>query len=431
MHRVKKYIIQEGQVIPSHIEALFEECFEYNDIQTYGRENYCQFTGFIIQRDKMLVSFPKHYFAKPQIEKGDFLGTTYELNDHLNLLFSTIRKATLKKSERAIGINQDVNSHYPFEAFFYVYNYYKLYGLYTNELERHKLSYSGKISWKKTLEKSPMVISENNLLYLPMVVKKRYNEHVFLTKCMAYVIDNTIDRFSIFLKLERTEFEYRDINFNNKQLILNRLREISQTIFKDIDKGLIRYLISYFENDGYSSDQIQIKLHSFNLIWEDMVETYLNKYFLYVESEGQNQRLVFSTEVNDMKYNFKKEFFYPDIRGLKGHRLEPDHYSNYKGNIYLFDSKYYNEVKGLDYKQVAYYFLLANRKVHSDSNKIYNALILPTKKDSSLSSNKKHFMYDQNFTVDSQVGYKPKSDQDIGFIIHECYLDIQKVMRNY
>lgn len=42
--------------------------------------------------------------------------------------------------------------------------------------------------------------------------------------------------------------------------------------------------------------------------------------------------------------------------------------------MYIFDSKYYVDVKNINYKQLVYHFLFGNKK---GVNKIYDALIVP------------------------------------------------------
>ena len=97
----------------------------------------------------------------------------------------------------------------------------------------------------------------------------------------------------------------------------------------------------------------------------------------------------------------------------------------------MFDSKYYNEIKYLDYKQVSYYFLISSRREHHEEEKVYTALILPIEKNNSIINNKKHFMYDKNFRLERKAFNETEREIDSGFVIHECYLDIQEVMRSY
>lgn len=427
MRFLEKYIIQEGQIIPAFIEEKYKYQFEYNDIEKIGMNFYCKFTGFIIGEKSILISFPKHYFDEEKLIELNHSKSDIDLMHHMNLLFNTISKALLKKSERAIGIKEDINAQYPFTSFFNIYNYYQSYGLYINEVDRYKFNYSGKINWKKTIERSPIVINERNLLYLPLIVEEKAAEHVFITKCMAYAIDSTIEKFKVFLKLEKTNFELSGVSFDNPRLIVNQLREIGHNMFKDIDKNLIKDLIDFYQKISMSSHQVQIKMHTFNLLWEDMVEEYLNKYFSHIDHTDGEIQLVFTANINEKKYNFKKEIFYPDIRKEKGYRIEPDHFSNYQGDLYLFDSKYYNEVKGLDYKQVSYYYLLFNRKEHLNTERIYSALILPTEKSSTKVASKEHFIFNESFSIKNAKADETSS----GFVIFECYLDIQDVMSKY
>ena len=71
---------------------------------------------------------------------------------------------------------------------------------------------------------------------------------------------------------------------------------------------------------------------------------------------------------------------------------------------YIFDAKYYQNLKSLDYKQVSYYFLLKHAEATRDSEnnvvsniQTYNALFLPTELDE---HSEVHFELDSFYNVD-------------------------------
>ena len=423
------FIIQDGSIVPERIYNLFKDNLEIGDISNTKNGYISKFVGFIFCNDKILISFPKHYFSygklfEYQPIKKELQPTLYT---DIRILFKVIQKAAVKKSEKTIGAREELNSNYPFQYFFEVYNYFLKYGLYTNEQEIRQMGYTGKIDWKKTLLKSPTVVSKGNLLYMPFVIKKKIYEHVFISKCMAYVIDSTSTFMSAFIDFKRTDLDIKDINWANKSKIISQLRDIKQSIFKDKQKKLITSLINFFENEYQGNDTIKLKTWSFDLIWEDMIELYLNNYFERINEHGY---IEFSNTKNIKRRNFEKKRFFPDILKEKGRRLEPDYYLIEDNVRYIFDGKYYEEVKELNYKQVAYYFLLKHhegiKKEVGDEIVVtplltHNILILPTDMEQNDKKNYKvHFDLNTEFNRD-----------ETELKIKEQYCNTKDVMKAY
>lgn len=423
------FIIQDGCIVPEKIYKLFKEDLEMGDINKTNKGYISKFVGFIFCNDKILISFPKHYFSYGKL--GEYQPITKELKSTLyadiRILFKVIQKVAVKKSEKTIGVRDELNSNYPFHYFFEVYNYFLKYGLYTDEQEIRKLGYTGKIDWKKSLLKSPMVVSKGNLLYMPFIIKKKIYEHVFISKCMAYVIDSTSNIMSAFADFKRTDLDTKDINWENKSKIISQLRDIKQSIFKDKQKKLITSLINFFENEYKGDHTIKLKTWSFDLIWEDMIGLYLNYYFDSINDQGY---INFSSIKKTQMKKFEKGKFFPDVLRESGRRLEPDYYLVEENARYIFDGKYYDEVRELNYKQIAYYFLLKHHKgteeVVNDEKVViplptHNILILPTDVDLNDTSNYKiHFNLNTDFNRD-----------ETELKIKEQYCNTKNIMKAY
>ncbi len=418
------FIIQEGNILSEGTYTLFKDDFEIGDIGMKENNTYIsKFVGFILKKDKCLISFPKHYFSPSILQKYQpvHADDKLSLNSDIKLLFRVIKKTAVKKSARSIGIHNDINSSYPLYHFFNVYDYFLNYGLYTNKREIKMAGYSGKIDWKNTMLKSPLIVSNNNLLYLPMIMKRIVNEHAFISKCMAYVIDSTADFLSLLINIKRTNLEFRDINWNSNNIIIRYLREIKQSIFKDKQKKLVDSLIKFFENENKGNHSLFIKTRNFDLIWEEMIEFYLQHYF---EKISENGYIQFSNDKNGEIKPFKKRTFYPDIEESKGRSIEPDYYLLEENARYIFDGKYYNEVTELNYKQIAYYFLLKHHESNKNEGELiitYNILILPTHRDTNDENNYvKHFQLNPLFNKD-----------ETNFSVKEQYCNMKNIMQCY
>lgn len=421
------FIIQDGECLTEETYTLFQDEFEFGDINKTKRGYYSRFVGFIFCGDKVLISFPKHYFSLKEILEYQPVNPTlkHDLYSEIKTLFRVIEKTIVRKSEKTFGAREDLNSAYPLHYFYEIYTYYLKNGLYVNEQEIKKQGYSGKIDWKNTILKSPIVISNGQLLYMPLTVKNKITEFVFISKCMAYTIDSTVDKMGFIMDFKRTGLDTKDINWSNKGKIISQLYHIKQFIFKDKQKKLIDNLINFFRNETIGSHTFKLKTWRFDLIWEEMIGVYLNHYFSGINENGY---ITFSQTKLLREDSFQKGKFFPDVLKESGRRLEPDFYLVKDGVRYIFDGKYYSEVKELNYKQIAYYFLLKHHEgihvIQSDTIVpllTHNILILPTNMHPEDPSNfKVHFNLDTNYNRDESE-----------LKIKEQYCNTKQVMFSY
>lgn len=420
MNKIDYSVVQDGILLTEKVNDLFKNSFDYGDISNTDKGYFINFVGFIIYGSNVLVSFPKHFFS--DAERVELHANKSKMKHYIQLLYKAIKKSTYKKTNRHIGFSKEFNKSYPFEQYYTIYDYYLKNGLYMNEEIEKKFGYRGKISWKDTMNKSPILINQGNLIYMPMVIQKTVSDYVFISKCMAYVIDSTIDKFNFLLSGKKTHFEYRDINFENKQMIISKLRTAKQSIFKDMDKNLIENLITFFQEEYKGTGIVHLTTHNFNLIWEDIMLSYLNKYFNGIDFK--TKELILNDVINHIS-KFNKETFFLDERQdtQDTYSIQPDFYYVDDDIRYIFDAKYYKRVTALDYKQIAYYFLLKwkNHKLDQSGNKTpiktLNALFLPTTKKSHM---RKQIVLDKQFIVASEE-----------FIIIEYYINTIDAIEKY
>ena len=104
-------------------------------------------------------------------------------------------------ANKYIGYENNFESDYPFESFFKVYEYYKKYGIYKEEEIIISKDANGPISWKDTIQKSNTIVSNGNLIFLPIYSKRKSTKTAFISECMTFVINYTIKNFSYFIQL--------------------------------------------------------------------------------------------------------------------------------------------------------------------------------------------------------------------------------------
>ena len=385
------------------VNEKFEKFDLTNDdiIYNKSKQSYrLDFVGFIVKNNEMLAVFPKHFFDDNDRNK--------DINENVKLLYSTIKKyndinTKEKEVKKYIGYKDNFESDYPFEPFYNVYEYYMKYGVFKEENE------------DITLQKSNTLVSNGNLIYLPILSRIKNHKYDFLSECMIFVINHTIEKFSLFLDMVPIVAKKCKINFlANIDYTLNYLYRYKNSFFKDNQKRLVDSLIDFFEQYEKlkKGGAIHFKINYFEDIWEKMINQYLNDYFDYVDVK--NKKIIFSEEKNN-KFSFFKLKERIDSRFNNKNIIEPDFYFENDSSMYVFDAKYYENLDSIEYKQVAYTLLLGNRK-EKGSKEIYSALILPGTKNNGLNL----LLKEEYCQLKDGCNY-----------IMEQYMDVKKVMKNY
>lgn len=416
---MNSYVVygQDGNFVSKEIM----DCFQLapHDYR-YDKENQYyvyDFVGFIFKDERILAVFPKHYFATGEIDAYN-VGDVFLEND-IKLLYNSIIKysnGTKKKVKADSYLGQENNfiSDYPFYAFYEIYKYYRKYGLYKEQEEILQPGFSGKVSWKKTIQKAQVLVSNGNIIYSPLYVKNRNIYANFITDCMAYIIDYTIKFFSCFISLPRTMYKTGGFNYlENIEFVIRKLCEIRRSIHKDISKELIDNMILFLKQykTNCMGGNLHIKVNYFNLVWEEAVNGYLNTYFK--EIDPKTNSIIFDMKQKRSTVEFRKVSYLVDESGNK-FEIELDHYGVDGKRLYIFDSKYYQYLRALNYKQYAYDEILRYSK--SEIDDMYSVLILPGEKPTSI-----HFELKKEF----------QGIRKYGNIITEQYLCVREVLNHY
>lgn len=402
---------QDGDIIDKEIANEFPLLLGDTKYSKLKKDNIFDFVGFVINKEKLLAVFPKHYF---DTRNADSEKSNEDIKLLFNVIFKYINKTTAN-ADKYIGYDENFESDYPFSAFFKIYEYYKKYGIYNEEQKVIQQNANGKISWKDTIQKSNVIVSNGNLLYLPLFSKKTSNQNVFISECMIFVINYTIKNFGFFLEMSPVKEKESKIDFlANREYTLSQLYQYKNTLFKDYQKELINSLICFFENYNKKANggAIHFKIRYFNLIWEDMVNKYLNECFVEVNEE--KYEIIFDNNRNGKLNKFNKKSF-PIDKSKHKFIIEPDHYYESENDMYIFDSKYYVDMSYLNYKQFAYTILLGNSELCYNKN-LYSAMLLPGNSNNGL-----HLKLDRPYC---------QMKKGCNYII-EQFLNVKLLMKNY
>lgn len=338
--------------------------------RTYPVANFVGIVAGLSGTD-LLISLPKNY-----MNLEDFRGLDYDKKiKHVRLIMANVcRKFDSKWYTRFDG-HEEVKGNFAMDAFYRIYDYYRRYDLYKVNKRTIKPGYYGKVAWKDTMNRASKVIDHGNLLLLPMYIKEKQQVENLITESMIFAINYTEMLFGQFIDLpDNSKIAGRGVDarfLNNTKEILNFLYQFRNTIYKDIDKELLNDIIVFLEklNAESRDKQHAVKAYSFSSVWEKAVEKYLNDYFVGMK----DGKLEYSNGKIDREKKFIKQVNSGYNRAKPEWSMEPDHYYKHGDTLYIFDSKYYNDVTKLDHKQLVYH-VLYGRNVQVT----YDALIIPS-----------------------------------------------------
>lgn len=357
-----------------------------------------KFVGIVVTRTETLVSCPKHlgYCGEKDIE----------------LIVGCMMKAS-----QYLGINNEdvLNSNIPYIPYLYVLDYFQRYGLYRENLKKYSNGYAGNVDWRRTARESQKIISGGNLIFLPFVISKNIQRDTFIGECMKFVINDGYEQFGKYVGRGLIiDGETLDINVENLDVVINQLKEEKSTHFKDLEIKLIDAIINYLQWKGAFVENSFFITKNFEAIWETMVNGFLSENY---DSYDRNDNVMVLKRMC-RKHKFAKYTEYIQSEemmkknGVK-YSVEYDHYCKEGAIVTLFDSKYYNEIKEANYKQIAYHYFLNNRFYANEKPElIINGLIIPYEGD-----------YYSKVHLD-------RTDID-GVLIVEHYFNLREVMMSY
>lgn len=414
---VKYYYGQDGEIADQNIIKIFglgtRELHHSDKLDA----DVFDVVGFVYTDNKILVIFPKHYYESKDIER--FKQNNSRLQDDIKLLYNVIKKYIETENTSAvartyIGARDGYSSDYPFKAFYEVYDYFQKYGLYKEKDIIVREGFSGRLSWKDTFKKSNKIINGGNLIFSPLYsYKKNYND-VFLTECMVFIINYTIDFFSDFLIMKKTGVRYSFDFLNNIEYVINQLNVYQSKIFKDTQKRLVRSMIDFFKQfkEKAKGGKVHVKIRYFDMIWQCMITKYLNKHFVGIDPVSG--AAVFDESLFNSNYSFSHKRYEDIDLSHNNFYIDVDHIAYENDKLYIFDSKYYTAINDLNYKQLSYTELLRYR--YANAVEINNILFLPGADRADL-----HFMYAPKYLGNRTIGTK----------IIEQYIMPQKIMEDY
>lgn len=148
------------------------------------------------------------------------------------------------------------------------------------------------------------------------------------------------------------------------------------------------------------------------MIWQTMISKYLNRHFIGIDSI--NGAAIFDETSLNSTIMFEQKRFTDIDLSKHNFYIDIDHISYENNILYIFDSKYYKDIKELNYKQLSYNEIL--RYHYPEVEEIHNLLILPGEDRADL-----HFSFAPGYIGSRTIGTK----------IIEQFIVPKKVMEDY
>ncbi len=148
---------------------LTEELFKRNLIKKTGKLLVFKFTGFIFNKNYLIVVFPKGYFGTVKKE-------SFQLKALLNALLRYKEEIGIHDGENELmGGMEGVHP----EGFLAAINLLKdflLHGYIRKQTFQHTINTGNNIDWQKTINRRNPVMSNNRPIYLDFVAKVKTND---------------------------------------------------------------------------------------------------------------------------------------------------------------------------------------------------------------------------------------------------------------
>lgn len=363
-------IINDGDNLT---ESFCGEWDIYPYCDRYNERLNCSFVGMVIKEDNIMLSFPKHYNVENAISRDEKLQLLKEMKDILHII---------ERDRQLYGVEPgQLSDTIPVDAYYYILRYYLEFGLYHRQIRDTSKGYKGHINWHQTINTIRPLLSNGNFVYSPFIVNCEYDESIFITECMDYVLYDFYKSFQSLLDdIHPYKRKFYNPIFDEYNFCISKLQTLVGRLFKDHERLLLNSLIRYFQWKSNHSKSSKFLTLYFEWFWERMVNSYLSShlqimghdYKITKESQSSNLKIIKPDNI-DIEEN--------KTRGRGRFSIQFDHYLNIITNrrrqlILLFDSKYFsNDVNSFNYKQAFYYYYLRGKYKNAI---IKNALVIPT-----------------------------------------------------
>lgn len=423
--------------IPKQQTSLESFCHYFDKDEKTESNEVEKFVGLRCQNGQLKIYFPVGY-RKPEEYADKKSANEKEKNlrkDILNLI--SILTSYGKKEEMIYQSDLTAitsNADFPIHAYLFIISDFLNHGYFKQKESYYKGGTTGKINWPRTIKHiRPQIINENVYYFNFITNHVNYNQNDLISKIHHYCVYECFSKlgylFCSFIP-EKPSIKL------NKNLFISVIKSNASKTFNENSLLLFKNMIDVinFLDANNEKQDFVYGTDSFHAIWEALVD----------EVYGESDKDKFYPKVY-WKFN-NNEVYSFDNQNEKRNSLRPDTImitdrGKPEQKIYILDSKYYrygvtknnSHLPGSEsiVKQIAYAAYIDKQterlpkdvasKIHTD--KIFNAFILPAKKDNpeNIGYSSADFVFPENNNTPEKTYYK----------IQGILLDIKHLMYNH
>lgn len=325
-------------------------------------------------------------FYYPYAYNFDF--ESKELRSQIVSILKTIDLAKTKDNSQAnVFIKRDNEADFALDSYLWVIRDYLQNGFYVNREKTFKLNQRGKINWKRTLDTTPIVSTNRQIIYKDIVVESKDNIDNLLVEIHRYCVKKSIDYIGWIFGINSAFIQTKSFNeYVKKQYLSALTKELSNT-FEDDKKVRLSHLKNVIQglDAGLEGKDFIYGVGSYDYVFEKMIDS------------------IFGNE-DITKFHPKGQWFLAKnrFRPIDSSNLRPDTIFSNSEDVYVLDSKYYRfgatgEIKHLPetssiQKQVVYGDFIESN-LSSKFKRVYSAFIIPYNK------------FDNKFGTNSDIFY--------------------------
>ena len=188
------------------------------------------FVGIKFNNNDVKVTFPLGYNI-PTKDK--------ELRKSiLTLIRSISLTKAIDKSKTIVNDNLIEKFDLPIYSYFALIDDYLKYGLFYSKEKIYKEKITGRINWKRTIQKSKAVISNNNLIFMNPLIERAKNIDNIITEIEKFCLNVAIKYFGWYFG--KIKVAKSILSIDDKKYMLSILNEELTNSFQDRKKNIIK-----------------------------------------------------------------------------------------------------------------------------------------------------------------------------------------------
>jgi len=320
------------------------------------------FFGASVCEDDLVISMPSSFILDSEGSE-DYLN----LNDNvkkeiLNYLRSLyLGKESLEENNARGDILGSQEGVSLIDSYMWIIEDFLKNGMPFRQQEILRLNGSGRIDWKRTIQKHIPFNKNGTLVYNGLITRSKVFCDDQIMRAYRECVSRSVRVLGWFYNLDDTIFEYNDLSSNEVQVCISVLLHALSTTFDDSYYLRLTHMINILsskDRDAIDSDKFY-GLDRYHYVFEKMV------------------REVFGNK--DPSDYYPHAYYIIDGVVKNQDPLRPDCIYQYDSGVVIMDAKYYtNKMPGADdiQKQITYGERLEAMKIEKKS--IRNIFILPS-----------------------------------------------------